>query len=998
VSERSVDPEPARVRSAARTGPDGSPAAARPESGASFVHRSATLVLGVLALSYVVQRASAVATGPTPLLILGLVIEVTGVLTTIALLVALRPSASTHEPSSGRGPASSPEVHRRIGVVVIEHPGDHPEHRRVARRTTIRSAHRLGPIEVVSADDELGWLDAAHRLGTPDVLVVHAGDVVSPDLRDLIEPLLDQADIGVVDLTEGDHALGVADRLDATWLRRALAPHFDRRGHVVCGGVAFVVRQAIVDEVRRTIQANQHGELAEMWRRDASARLGALLTGSARAAGWKVVTSGSCATVQRDVARHQATGPIASEDRRAADADAAASLVVGPYGIFRRSRLGLGERVDRFAWVALTLSGLRATAAMAVVSVWLLGGSAPWTFERAAAVAGVAWYAGSTVWIWQASGRAIRPGDRLRWSMRMIGSSWREAPAPRERSLGSVLGIHHGVVLTLGCAAVSVAVALRGLSDRVTHTLAPMTDTMTAAALLAALTMLAAGLDALRLLGRPSSRRAHRRRPTTLPSAIDGTPAFIVDITPTGLGLVGHRLVRIGDVVDVELFVPGPDGVFGTLLPVTVRNVSALDDDTYRVGATFGDIDDATLDAVVELSLIGPAFGTDTFDDRARSTRSLSPFRRDRRTDDDHATDAEHDRDDVTTPAPRRVGARVVALVAVTGALASAAPGAVDASSGTVARGRLQLSGAPVAENAALVRSVCADDAGPDDEWGTVDDAYLAPRSDEVEIGAAFTTSLDTTSGVCWLRVAPPVGTMLAGETSAGETPAAARVVGPTTSATDLPTVDLRASTPAAAAGDPGGGVGAASLGARVFVDLDGDGAAGPGEPLIGGIDVAFTDRSGAVVATSTTTSSVATEVSVSAGLHRVHIANLPAGAGVPTLAVTDGVAPSATELADAIFGTSRPIDVPSGMSVIVDVPVASSSNSDVRDLRILPAPPTEMPSPSNDLENLGWPLLTVMLAAIALGVAVVLGGLGGSGSPAASRRRQSTSPDFAIR
>ena len=95
-------------------------------------------------------------------------------------------------------------------------------------------------------------------------------------------------------------------------------------------------------------------------------------------------------------------------------------------------------------------------------------------------------------------------------------------PAPNGRpedpqyAVAGAFGVHHGVASAVAVAAISVVVGLRGISDRVTHTLEPLPVDQTAGLLVVALWSLGGGLDALRLL----ARRAQTRRSTRVASSL----------------------------------------------------------------------------------------------------------------------------------------------------------------------------------------------------------------------------------------------------------------------------------------------------------------------------------------------------------------------------------------------------------------------------------------------------------------------------------------------
>jgi hypothetical protein len=98
---------------------------------------------------------------------------------------------------------------------------------------------------------------------------------------------------------------------------------------------------------------------------------------------------------------------------------------------------------------------------------------------------------------WMLSGGALWPGVRLRWSMASIGSG-----------LGDGLsrsGLPIRWTATMGTMIVlNLAVALRGVSDRWTHGLGPMSHDERVAAMVVAWWLVFVGFAALRTLTQPS--------------------------------------------------------------------------------------------------------------------------------------------------------------------------------------------------------------------------------------------------------------------------------------------------------------------------------------------------------------------------------------------------------------------------------------------------------------------------------------------------------------
>ncbi len=170
--------------------------------------------------------------------------------------------------------------------------------------------------------------------------------------------------------------------------------------------------------------------------------------------------------------------------------------------IDRRATRAVGDGADR-AMIGVLIDGPRRIALVATLSVALLLGVSPAPVPPVWAL--VAVFAGTalvaTAHVVASDGR-IRFGDRTRWSFASIGevlaSSDRDDVAPR-RWVGTVAAV---VVLNL-------AIALRGMSDRWTHGLPPMTDDERLVTIVWATLIVAGGLYTLRTIPTPKLGNQH---------------------------------------------------------------------------------------------------------------------------------------------------------------------------------------------------------------------------------------------------------------------------------------------------------------------------------------------------------------------------------------------------------------------------------------------------------------------------------------------------------
>jgi hypothetical protein len=156
-------------------------------------------------------------------------------------------------------------------------------------------------------------------------------------------------------------------------------------------------------------------------------------------------------------------------------------------------------RTCQLAARMLRLEGLRRVALVAITSASLLLGVSPMPLPSPAAAAGLAiGLIGTSFAHVLLSGRVIAIGDRTRWSFAAQGemlATSSTADVTRRRWTASVAA---AVVLSL-------AIALRGISDRWTHGLEPMATQPRAVALLLGLALTLGGLYTLATTDPPDS-------------------------------------------------------------------------------------------------------------------------------------------------------------------------------------------------------------------------------------------------------------------------------------------------------------------------------------------------------------------------------------------------------------------------------------------------------------------------------------------------------------
>ena len=164
-----------------------------------------------------------------------------------------------------------------------------------------------------------------------------------------------------------------------------------------------------------------------------------------------------------------------------------------------RSSPGVGATtVAATAWALVAVEGIRRMLFVGLLVVVLLTGRFPfelpnWPMLGAPALA----VASFSVAHWLLSGGVLRPGRRLRWSMASIGAGLGDGTSRTGLPIRWTATLATMVVLNL-------AVALRGVSDRWTHGLGPMSHDERVVAMLTSWWLVLAGFAALRILAQPS--------------------------------------------------------------------------------------------------------------------------------------------------------------------------------------------------------------------------------------------------------------------------------------------------------------------------------------------------------------------------------------------------------------------------------------------------------------------------------------------------------------
>lgn len=741
-----------------------------------------------------------------------LAVEVVGFLGALALTWALWPVPTRRQAGDSVGVTSPVDAVVRVG-------GQHPVHEVRATLLALRSVQHINDVVLVdlSASPAVAALatefqvvhaptDAADRNGlrvmmaavrTPKFLLIDAGDIPTGDIVERLDADFDDPRVAVVQghgvsLAEQSAEHGPNGRHELLFERNALNPALGRRGNAVWLGTGSLVRT----DALRDVRFDTSSALEAHW-----------LAGVALlAAGWRVT-----APADSPVVAHR---PVQSEQSVAEDrqqrARAARRMVFGASGVLRLGSFGFGQRVAVAAWAVRPLSGFRRVVFLALLASAILSGSAP--FHATATVMVCGWlpaFAYTSLGLALLSGWTLRPGDRARWSLHSMGAACRSLGSGRERpaSRAPIIALpspQYGAGLVIAVVGLSVVLVLRGVSDRLTHTLGELPQAQLMALLIVTLWALALSLDLLRVLARRSQLRRTARIASSLPATLGERAVSIVDLTALGAGLLSQTGVEVNERLLLDSAIPTRSGVTTMRVRCMVRNVSRRADGDFRIGVEFGDTNDATANALAEFCTIEPVW------ERLGMLPAGVPIGEAQLTFVDEPD---------SQPATGRMALRVVSLFALVGVVASSVPATVDASASinhrlsgivlaaavepepaiytttstpdtivvstsvlttvgdtvvnetvvdtvvnetvvdtVVAKTVVDTTEVSIGESApvpgAVVVAVCSLEAGVDGAWGTADDHYGSPVSTMTEPDGTYQLSL--VGEACWATVAPP--------------------------------------------------------------------------------------------------------------------------------------------------------------------------------------------------------------------------------------------------
>jgi len=265
----------------------------------------------------------------------------------------------------------------------------------------------------------------------------------------------------------------------------------------------------------------------------------------------------------------------------------------------------------------------------------------------------------------------LRPGDRTRWSLRNLGASWQGLRHPmafdkRRAPIMTPHALQHGGALVASVVMLSFVMMMRGLSEQWTHALGAMPNSWLFGLVVVSLWSLAMSLDVLRMFGKRNQLRRAARVIASIPAEVNDNPVAVFDITALGAGFETNLELTPKQELLLDATITTSRGCEDVTLPIVVRNLrkvssgaQATEDPRWRVGVEFANAPAQAINPLVEYCMIEPAR------QRLGRVTQLSP-------EDEALLVAA-----VAQPVMdgRRVALRLISLLAVGGAIASAQPG-----------------------------------------------------------------------------------------------------------------------------------------------------------------------------------------------------------------------------------------------------------------------------------------------------------------------------------
>lgn len=506
--------------------------------------------------------------------------------------------------------------------------------------------------------DRNGLRLIAAAVRTPVFLLLDAGDVPTMDIVRQLHDDLDDSRVAVVQglgvsLADDSPEHGPDRRHELVFERSSLNPALGRRGAAVWTGSGSLVRAHALADVRMTLDRTVESHF------EATADL--------HAAGWRITAPATVPVVSlRTVHDHDEVYRDRVQRVRGCR-----EMLLGDNGALRWNSLSATQRAAALAWSVRPMSSYRRVLFLGLLCGALLAGEVP--FHTSISTMAVLWlpytvYSGVALSL--LSGWSLRPGDRTRWSLHNIGATFNSGADPdRTREKPPIVNLpasQYGGSLVAAVVVLSVVLVLRGISDRLTHTMGELPQPALLAMVAVSLWLLALSLDVLRVLGRRGHRRRAARIGAALSASLGDRAVSLLDLTAFGAGVMSHAGFDVGEEVLLEAAVPTRTGVTTVVVPAVVRNVSRMPLGEYRLGVEFRELDDAAGNALAEFCLVEPAWeqmgvmpGTSVVDAHVPMPVSVGE----------------------AAAGAGRMAMRLISLLALVGAIASSLPAQVEASS-----------------------------------------------------------------------------------------------------------------------------------------------------------------------------------------------------------------------------------------------------------------------------------------------------------------------------
>jgi hypothetical protein len=538
-----------------------------------------------------------------------LAVEVAGVAGTTALLAALatpKPqpagdvAAGTVEPVGGVDVVvrfdAQPVGHLHATLAGVRHMFDVHRITIVTERIddAIKAARGTAATVVAADRNDLSRLGVAGHSGeAPFVAVLDAGDVPLPGFTGALRSHFIDPDVAVVQAGSKPDSVDSAEhdprgRHEMRFERSVLNPAMGARGGAVLLGSGAMIRRSVLQSVAVPSGARRTIELR--WSVRVAAARHRLVAPAA-----PVMSTASINTAR-----------AASAERRRTTRAVLVTLA-SPQSPLWALHLGLGRRVGYMAWMVRPLSGLRRLAFVGLLIGCAVSGDTPAIAQSAAWILGGLWLAWFVLQGWaieRASEGVLQPGDRARFSLRIMGASVAALMSAGRRPLGDEVDARRTPFLLFALFALAVAAVAMAVDRWAPFLPSIGTEVSWVRAIGAAVAVwtIAMTLDVMRsLIGGPQLR-ATQRLQVGLQASVDQAAASIINLSPRGAGLRfdDEPDLIVGDQVTMRFLVPTGSGTTAEVATIaTIRSIIADDGQPQlSCGVEFGAMDRVSADAL----------------------------------------------------------------------------------------------------------------------------------------------------------------------------------------------------------------------------------------------------------------------------------------------------------------------------------------------------------------------------------------------------------------